>query len=297
MSQARCARYAWAVLGWNILVILWGAVVSSTGSGAGCGDHWPLCQGQVLPRPEALQTVIEFSHRATSGVALVLVLGLVVWAFRAYPRGHRARAGAVTVVVFIILESLVGALLVLQRWVAFDTSLARVFTQPIHLTNTLLLLAALTLTAWWASGGDAIRWRQRKGIAFGIGLVGVIVIGSSGALISLGDLLALALGERYNSLVEWLVSLRLWHPAVAIGIGLYVLAMVVYLPGLRPTPQAQKLAWLTGVLVLAQWAVGFLNVALRVPLWAQLLHLLIADLTWIALVLWAATALAVENNP
>ena len=80
------AAYAWAVLGFNLLVILWGAFVRATGSGAGCGSHWPLCNGEVLPRAPALATLIEFSHRLTSGVALLLVIGLVVGAWRGFPR-------------------------------------------------------------------------------------------------------------------------------------------------------------------------------------------------------------------
>ena len=65
----RLARYAWGVLGINLLVILWGAYVRATGSGAGCGSHWPLCNGEVVPRSAGLATLIEFTHRATSGVA------------------------------------------------------------------------------------------------------------------------------------------------------------------------------------------------------------------------------------
>src|ERR1700732_3618630 len=87
-------RFAWAVVWYNVLVILWGALVRATGSGAGCGNHWPLCSGEVVPQTPALATLIEFTHRATSGIDVVLVAVLVVWAFRAFPRRHPARRGA-----------------------------------------------------------------------------------------------------------------------------------------------------------------------------------------------------------
>ncbi len=53
MSQAWFSRYAWGVLLWNVLVALWGAYVRATGSGAGCGSHWPTCNGEILPRAPA----------------------------------------------------------------------------------------------------------------------------------------------------------------------------------------------------------------------------------------------------
>ena len=108
--QVRTARFALFTLVFNIGVILWGAFVRATGSGAGCGEHWPTCNGEVLPRAERLETLIEFTHRATSGVALLLVVALLVLAIRAFPPRHRARRAAGATMVFMIGEALVGAL-------------------------------------------------------------------------------------------------------------------------------------------------------------------------------------------
>src|SRR5512145_30340 len=107
--MSRLNRFAWLVLGWNLVVILWGAFVRATGSGAGCGAHWPLCNGQVVPRSPALETMIEFTHRATSGVALLLVFALALWVFRDRPKGHPARRAAAASVFFILTEAAVGA--------------------------------------------------------------------------------------------------------------------------------------------------------------------------------------------
>jgi cytochrome c oxidase assembly protein subunit 15 len=110
MKLGRYAIYAWAVLAYNLLVILWGAFVRASGSGAGCGSHWPLCNGEVV----RVATLIEFSHRMTTGLAGLLVIGLVVWAFRAFPRRSTVRLGAALSLAFIIIEGLVGALQVRQ---------------------------------------------------------------------------------------------------------------------------------------------------------------------------------------
>ncbi len=294
------SKYAWGMVLVNVAVILWGGVVSGTGSGAGCGAHWPLCDGEVIPRAPGTAQLIEFSHRVTSGLALLAVLGLAVWAFRAYPKGHRVRLGAALSVVFIIIEALIGAALVLFGWVAFDTSPMRAFMQPVHLLNAMLLLAWLTLTAWWASGGAAPEWRGRRRLAaaFAAGLLGVILVGATGALISMGDLifpaesLAAGLAAELDPASSFLVRLRLWHPAIAIGVGLYLIGLANFVEQAVPTMASRRLARLTVGLVLAQWVAGFVNVLLLVPLTTQLVHLFLADALWISLVLWLAAALA-----
>src|SRR5512138_1330366 len=106
------ARFAWCVLGYHLAVIAWGGLVRATGSGAGCGQHWPTCNGQVVPRSAAAETLVEYTHRATSGVALLLVVVLFAWARRAFPRGHPARRAAAFSMVFILTEALLGAGLV-----------------------------------------------------------------------------------------------------------------------------------------------------------------------------------------
>ena len=85
--------YAAGVLGFMVLVILWGAVVRATGSGAGCGNHWPLCNGDYFPHHPRLATVIEFTHRSMSGVCTALVAVLMAWTFLARPRGASRTQG------------------------------------------------------------------------------------------------------------------------------------------------------------------------------------------------------------
>lgn len=109
----RFAFCAWSVLAYNLLVILWGAVVRATGSGAGCGEHWPLCQGVVIPHAAQIATLIEFAHRISSGLAVILVVLLLVLAWRQFPAGHPARRYAAAALVFTLTEGLIGAALVL----------------------------------------------------------------------------------------------------------------------------------------------------------------------------------------
>src|SRR5579863_9166627 len=112
-GRSRFAAYAWFVLAYNVLVILWGTVVRATGSGAGCGDHWPLCEGQAIPRAAQIATLIEFAHRVSSGLAVALAAGLVYFAFRRLGSGHPARRYAVATLFFTLMEGLLGAALVL----------------------------------------------------------------------------------------------------------------------------------------------------------------------------------------
>ena len=186
-------RYAWFVLAFLILVVLWGAFVRATGSGAGCGSHWPLCNGVVVPREPQIETLIELTHRLTSAFSGILVLGMLFWAFRLFPKGHIVRKAAVYSTVFIITEGLVGAGLVLFEWVADNESVARAISMAVHLVNTFLLLAAVTLTAWWAGAGSdfrlQLRGHGRAGRLIGIAVFLLLILGVSGAITALGDTL------------------------------------------------------------------------------------------------------------
>jgi len=301
---SRYAKFAWGVLGFNVLVILWGAFVRATGSGAGCGSHWPLCNGEVLPRDPAMATIIEFSHRLSSGLALILIAALVVGAWRNFPRGHRARLGAGLSGFFIVTEALIGAGLVLLKMVAYNTSLARGFWVAGHLVNTFLLVAVLTLTAWWASGGGALRLREqgRMPATLVLALLGVLVLGVSGAITALGDTLfpaatlAEAEAQTFSPTAHIFLRLRIWHPTLAIAIGICLLLVVLSAVSLRPSDINRKLA--TGLLgfYVAQLVTGVLNVWFLAPVPLQIVHLLFSDLIWIALILFSASVLA-EPQP
>jgi heme A synthase len=304
MKLSGFARYAWGVVAFNILVILWGAFVRASGSGAGCGSHWPSCNGEIIPRAAAVETLVEFTHRLTSGVALLLVIGLVVWAVRSYPRGDRVRQGAYFSMGFIILEALLGAGLVLFELVAENASLARAIAMAVHLANTFFLLAALSLTAWWASGGAGVRLSRQGAYPalFGLGFAGVLALGMSGAITALGDTLfpaaSLAEGLRqdFSSEAHFLLQLRIYHPLIALICAAYLFLLVILVTLQKPQPAARRLAWVAGLLFVVQLMAGAINLVLLAPVWMQIVHLLLADLVWISLVLLAAATLTAESQ-
>jgi heme A synthase len=292
------AGYAWASLVWNVLVVLWGAYVRAVGAGAGCGEHWPTCNGQVIPLQGGAKTFIEFSHRASSGVALIMIAVLLIWAWRAYGRGHSVRLGAALSSAFILSEALLGAGLVLFGLVANDVSVQRGAATSLHLVNTFALLAALALTAWWASGGRPFRLKGRAALPVTLGAAAVLILGMSGAIAALGDTLfpstslAEGLAQDFSAGAHIFLQLRAVHPILAMATGLY-LVIVASAYGITAGGAARRLGSALIILVVLQWAAGALNVVLLAPVWLQMVHLLLADSVWIVFVLMAAAALAV----
>ena len=295
LSRVPFQRFAWIVLAYNVLVVLWGAYVRATGSGAGCGEHWPLCNGEVLPRAPRVDTIIEFVHRLTSGLALLLVVALFVWAFRLYGRGHRTRLMAALALVFIVVEAALGAGVVLFQYVAQNVSAARAVYLSAHLVNTQILLAFLALTGWYALGdGRAQPGRRISGISkWTLGVA--LVVSITGAIAALGDTLFPAaslqegIAQDFTAGAPALVRLRLLHPVVAVFGGIFILVAGILARQGASTPQ-RRLGTASLSLEIVQLLVGALNVVLLAPVWMQLVHLLIADMLWVALVLGAAAS-------
>ena len=298
-SMYRLARYAWAVLAYNVGVILWGAYVRASGSGAGCGSHWPLCNGAVLPRDASAATLVEYSHRLTSGVALLSVVVLLMWVWRRCAPGPPARTGAALTVLFMLTEAAVGAGLVLFELVADNASMARALFMAVHLLNTFVLLACITLTAWWLSGGAPLGIREfpARASLVALGCAGLLLVGASGAVAALGDTLfpdrslAEALQADLSATSHLLIRLRILHPAISI-----VVAGGLIVGGLRlrrsggAAPGA-ALGTVVAALAATQIGLGFVNVVLLAPVWMQLLHLFAADALWIAFILLGARTL------
>lgn len=293
-TASRFGSYAWVVLAYTLFVILFGAWVRITGSGAGCGEHWPTCQGDVVPRAPGLQTIIEYTHRTTSGLLGPLCLGLVVWAHLRKERTARRLSWLVTL--FVVFEALIGALLVKKGLVASDTSLARAIVVGLHLGNTLLLTGSGALLAWRGSG-HWLRFSRRP--ADVVSLVLVFVVSMMGAVTALGDTLfpvAATDGPGMFAHVRdgldagshFLIRLRAVHPIMATAVALWLLWQADA-PGPSPTTESTTVRRVLKALVWAQLACGFANVALSAPGWMQLVHLGLAQGVWVALVLSTVT--------
>jgi len=292
-ARRRFALFAVAVLAYNIPVILWGAYVRISFSGDGCGANWPFCNGQVIPHHMAAPMAIEFTHRTMTSLDTFATLAMAIWAFLAFPKRHAVRRYSVLSLVFLFIEAMLGAGLVLFRLVARDQSAGRAWYLSAHLANTLLLLAALAATAWLAyTNSGRLRWANisRKTWA---ALAITLLVSITGAIAALGDTLfpasSLAAGvqQDLSSTTGMLLRLRMLHPAVAILGAAYLLWIAVQmLKSESPAPLRAAAKRVTAI-VLLQLAVGVINVALLAPVWMQLVHLFIADLVWIAVVLMA----------
>ena len=298
------ARFAWVALAFTIAVVLWGAFVRATGSGAGCGAHWPLCNGEVVPRSPRLETLIELTHRVTSGLSLLLVVVLWVWARRSVPAGHRVRRAALAALLLMLSEALIGAGLVLFGLVADDRSSVRAFVLALHLTNTFLLLASLALTAYFAGRGPAgtSRWRWSGLAGFSVAaLAAVLMVGVSGAITALGDTLFPAESLRhgfeqdFGAGSHFLLRMRVWHPVLALVTSL-ALAAFAQAQQRRFGAAVGRLPGLLLGCTMLQLLAGVANVLLLAPVWLQIVHLALADLVWVSLVVLAAAALDADTT-
>jgi len=304
MFASRFTGYAWFVVLYNIGVILWGAVVRATGSGAGCGNHWPTCNGEIIPLNPEIETLIEFSHRITSAFAGILVIILVVWAFRRVGSSRLTKVMAVLSLIFIIIEGALGAGLVVLELVADNDSALRAFMIALHLANTLVLLTWLALTAWASDKPHLTHFSMptRHKILIGSILFILAITSSMGAVTALGDTLFPAenlidgMVARYDPTSHFLVQLRLVHPSLAILASLGMIFSAVMLRNRIDTPRMEKRANMLIWLTMLQLIVGGVNVVLLAPVAISLIHLLIADAMWILMVILVAEAYITEKQ-
>lgn len=332
-GQRPFARFAAVLLGYLLLVIVFGAWVRVTGSGAGCGDHWPSCQGEVLPRSPSQATLIEYTHRLTSGVLGILTLLLPLWAFSSYPAGHAARRWSVCTLLLTGVEAGIGAGLVKAQLVADDASIARAVVVALHLVNTLLLTgsAALTVaaarstplhrTAPSSASVSSVARPRASEEAWWLGalLIALALVAASGAVTALGDTLfpvatnlpmtTLPMTERAGSLLQgsehFLVQLRVVHPILACMTGCAAVALARQVLGRaaahgadQSVERSAERGWAValGSLSALQLILGAANIWLHAPGWLQLTHLLLAQLVWISAVL-LTRAVALQPQP
>jgi heme A synthase len=299
MLARRVRLIADSTLVMTLVVILWGAFVRASGSGAGCGAHWPTCNGEIVPRAPSVQTLVELTHRLTSGLALLLVVVMLFAALAAFRAGHLARKAAGWSLFFMITEALIGAGLVLYEKVAHDQSIDRGAWMAAHLCNTLLLLGALGLTSWAVRQSDPPRLelRGRAAVLLFTALGSMMLVGVTGAIAALGDTLfpsaTLAEGIRrdFDGSAHLWLQLRVLHPFVASAAALHLL--IVAASFLRaPDERTRRLAAQVGFGAVTQVALGVVNLLLAAPIAMQIIHLLAADLLWLALVGLTASALS-----
>jgi cytochrome c oxidase assembly protein subunit 15 len=247
-----------------------------------------------------IDTMIEFTHRITSGLSFFAVIALLAWTVAGTARGHLARAAAVAAVVFTVIEAALGAFLVRLGLTAQSRSPLRAPYLALHLTNTLLLLASLTLAAHLLSRhAGYLRGRVRLVAPFGAtaSLIVVLIVGVTGSLAALGDTLfpasslGAAFAQDFSATSGWLVRWRWTHPIVA----LLACVVLIWLLTRGRRGDQHRAHWdnrglsaLVMILLVCQYVLGVLDVAFLAPVWLQIVHLLGADVLWAALVVLAA---------
>ena len=307
---SRFGKFAWFALGYNILVILWGVFLRASKSGDGCGQHWLTCGGEVVPSAPQLKTVIEFSHRITSSLAGIVIIILLVWAIAIWywdrsENTRRILRAAMGSFLFVVIEGLLGAGLVLTGNTAENLTPERPFWMAAHLLNTLVLLAFLTMTAWFASGGRRLNLRiPSKDLALvALALLLILVVGMSGSIAALSSMifpsttLAEGLAKDLSPTSHILLRLRLLHPILSIGVGVYLIFVTGWLKSKADgKPGVVRWANILSILVVTQVAFGAATLLMLAPIVMQLGHLFLADAIWISTVLFTASFLEDESG-
>lgn len=311
IKTSKFAKYAWFVLIFNLLVILWGVFLRASLSGDGCGEHWLTCGGEVVPSAPQLKTQIEFFHRITSSLAGLVVIGLLVSAIVKYVREKTARNKlllrmAGLSLLFIIIEGIVGGLLVLTGNTAANWTPTRPFWMAAHLVNTFTLIAVLALTAWFASGGKAFSLRQAPGKALFLLLIAVIaifIVGMSGSIAALGSMLfpsstlSEGIAKDFSDSSHYILRLRVFHPILSILTGVFLIFLAGWIKAQsKQSASVQRWSNVLSGLILMQFASGLVTILTLAPIVMQLVHLFLADAVWISFVLMAASFLAERED-
>lgn len=302
MPNKRFRTLSLGLVIYTVLVILWGAWVRISRSGAGCGEHWPLCNGELLPGTSVPATWIEFSHRISTGIYGILVAGIFIWALRLYPRKHAVVKMAAFAVLFTALEAWIGARLVLSGLVANDTSLRRTIFMALHQINSMLLSGSVYLIfvfAAYPSAPTPLRrfFKSPRGGWLILLLLFPLIVSMSGAIASLAatlfpsSTLMEGLGKDFAADAHPVLRYRLWHPVLAVTLGVALIGALWPRVNGAEVSQAvlsarRSFIFLIGVNLLF----GASTLLLLSPVWMKLTHLAMAHFIWFSVLLLTAVS-------
>lgn len=260
--------------------ILAGAIVRATGSGDGCGSTWPTCKGKVIPELSDIPELIEFSHRAVSGILLVVTL-MIFLKTRDLEKNNLKKVISNYLTFFVVLEAVIGAVIVLFEWVGLNSSLPRIVAVPIHLVNTFGLLACFI--ALYKVVKDDLQ--SIKGIVdnqFLVVMCLFLLSGATGSITALADVLfpsesfIQGFVEDFDETSELLTRLRILHPIVA-----SLLSISLFFESNRLKKTYKLNTKSLKLMVLVAVTLGVVNVLSNIWLPLSVLHLAIADFLWI----------------
>ncbi|MDH3292062.1 MAG: COX15/CtaA family protein [Gemmatimonadota bacterium] len=297
---------AFVTAGFSYAVIVLGFIVRITGSGMGCGDDWPLCNGQLLPSLDSAETVIEFGHRvAVLGLgALAVAVAIVAWQTRKVP-GAAGRGGTVSpallAVGLLVVQSLLGALAVKLELPPH--------TVVLHLGTGLALLATLVVLGLRAGVLMGTTAPPGSGLPSG-GILGAAVLG---ALVVLMGGMTATTGASSACVGFPLCNGQVWptggadglqhihwtHRLLAYGLFLHLMGMALGLRRKKAPERLKTAAWVAFGLAVAQVAAGAVMVLAYLPPFWRGLHAVLGTAVWVALVYitWVARGRAPSATP
>jgi heme a synthase len=300
-------RHTWFVLAFTLGVVLFGALVRITGSGAGCGQHWPSCQGEIIHLPRRVSTWIEYTHRLTSALCGLLALWLAIRSLFEFGPRHPVRRTLLVTCVLMAVEGLIGRELVRAGLVGQDASLRRAIIMPLHLVSTSALTASLALAAWWSRPPSPESRPAGTGLrVLTYGAAGwLLLVSATGAVTALGDTLypvstpelRARIAEAANPALHFLERVRAVHPLLALIAAVSTIVLATRASDRSLSSGARSLGRAVLALTLSQVVAGTLNVLLSAPAWLQLVHLLLASLLWVGLVLLGTELSAPRTTP
>lgn len=259
----------WLLLLWvyTLMVILWGAWVRISHSGAGCGDHWPLCSGEIIPDLTDKKTLTEYLHRLMSGLYGLAVI--FVFIRLRLSANSQVRRLSLLLFLFTFSEALLGAVLVKGELVTVNDSVTRLIVMALHQINSFMLTGVSYLL--YVCHRDRLAQLQfNKTLAFLFLLLPI-----SGAIAALSTTLfpAVSLWEGilqdFSADNHLFVRLRIVHPVLALGI-----SFVFIYRSFQSNQNRLAYEFLLAV------TVGLITLLTLSPLYLKLAHLLIAHALW-----------------
>jgi heme A synthase len=288
MKSLRALAAVTATFGY--LLVALSPIVRITGSGLGCGDHWPLCNGRLIPPLNDLPVMIEWGHRlAVVGLSvLVAALFLTAWLRRAVP-GVSGPGGVLRPValaaLLLVVQSLLGALTV---WLKLPPAVV-----VVHLANAMALLAALCVAALRAhravagpaAPASAPAWRSS--VVAAVMAAVTLLLGALTANLGAGFACSgfpLCNGRLWPSAGGGLAHIQWMHRLIAYGLFLHVIGMVARARGRHEPEGFAMTLWLVLGLLVAHVTVAAIMVLQHLPLPLRVAHAALGALVWVGLV-------------
>ena len=274
--------------------VVFGAIVRITGSGMGCGDHWPDCYGSFTPAHNGPNLLVEISHRygAAALSLAIAVLAVAAWLKRREP-GVGGPGGVLRPSIVAVLLVVVAAL--------FGAVTVKLALDPLvvvtHLVIAMSLLAVLVLVVVRAGGFGALAIGERSQRTVRAGMIatdltfialvlGALTANTPGApLACQGFPWCNVIGERGSPLV-----IHVWHRIIALLLLGHLIGVAIAVRK-RGEPRPLRIAaWIALSLVSLQIVVAATMVEMHLPALLRSIHQAVGTALWIAVV--ALTALA-----